>query len=86
MAQVRLGMAGFLKDIVEEIAKKKVKSGEEASAHLLYEFVEKARHGYNIGTTDISRFARLFKVRQTSTTLKQLVLLSWRCATVRFRD
>lgn len=36
---------------------------ESPNAALLNEFVQKARAGTHIGTAEIQRFARLFKVR-----------------------
>ena len=59
LLQVRLALAGFLKDTLSEITNKKVQDSPNAS--LLNEFVEKARAGVQISTTDINRFARLFK-------------------------
>jgi hypothetical protein len=62
--RVRLALAGFLKDTLQEITKKKVQSekGDSTTAQMLTEFVEKARSGSHISTTDITKFARLFKV------------------------
>ena len=63
--KVRLALAGFLKDTLTEITRKKVdkKQKDDPSAQLLNEFVEKARSGSSISTSEINRFARLFKVR-----------------------
>jgi len=64
--KMRLALAGFLQDTLQEITKKKTKDGstdKDISGGTLAEFVEKARQGHIISNSDINKFARHFKVQ-----------------------
>lgn len=54
-----------------------VKGKESPNAALLNEFVEKARAGTHIGTTEIQRFARLFKVCERTGRERELDDSGW---------
>jgi hypothetical protein len=58
--QMRLAMAGFMKDMLREMAKDVAKKGTEASAAEVTSFVEKAKLG-NMVNEDIFKFAKVFR-------------------------
>src|SRR3546814_4789222 len=63
--KMRLALAGFLQDTLQEMArhKKDVASSTEqrATADELVDFIDRAKHGEMLQTEDVTRLARFFK-------------------------
>ncbi|KAJ8600754.1 hypothetical protein CTAYLR_003952 [Chrysophaeum taylorii] len=78
--RARIALTGFLGDALAELGNKRPKpegeAGDEASAKELSQFIAKARSG-DVGTEDVTKFARLFRDELTLDNLKrpQLVVL-----------
>lgn len=72
--RARIALAGFLGDALAELGNKR--EGEAAEAKELSKFIAKARRG-DVGTEDVTKFARAFRDELTLDNLKrsQLVVL-----------
>jgi len=83
--KMRLALAGFLQETVQEMASQKKKAvekkgkgqgeDEEVALKELIEFIEKAKQGA-LGNDDITRFARLFKDELTLENISRSQLVS----------
>jgi len=74
--QMRLAVAKFMKDTLQEMAKNKSSSEDESGAQEVVNFIEKARLGEPIPNDAVVRIARLFKDELTLSNIPRPQLVS----------